>query len=207
MMRRPGDPQPDPKSVLRGIMLLGTGRQEGITCFRSTIQTFLAALAPGVALNIIAALTGLMSGHRLIALTRVSLSLCAFLAPPVISHALAKYWKKEDLWLRYATAALWCDWLQPVVMVLTLLLASLLTPSLVGQQGLAAAVVIVSGLYSLWLMWFVARTGLAVSKGQAALLCIANILFILACYGVATLLSAEYNFLRELILPSSLRRG
>ena len=47
------------------------------------------------------------------ALSLLGLTVVAQLAPPVLSHALARRWGREHLWLHYATAYNWCYWAHP----------------------------------------------------------------------------------------------
>ena len=96
------------------------------------------------------------------------LLMVAHLAPPVLSHPLARYWDREDWWLRYATAYNWVQCALP--------LAGL--PLVIGMQvvallGVPVGTVVPLGLtlfvgYALWQQWLLARHGLDLSRGRAA---------------------------------------
>jgi hypothetical protein len=96
--------------------------------------------------------------------------LCALLAPPILSYEFARLWKREDAWLRYAVALNWCQLILPFVAIALLLVLSVL--GAVGLPPEAANVLLALSLggYELWLHWFLARHGLRLSGGRAALL-------------------------------------
>jgi hypothetical protein len=162
--------------VLRAIVLCARGRPEGIAMFGSTPPAFLASLAPLIAFPLVATLTSLTS-HRGSAemLSDVAVFLQAFdalLALPVVSHALARHWGREEAWLRYATAANWCHWLLEAAFILAIFAAALLAA--VGLPGnvLLGPLLLAAAVYSLWLQFFLARRGLGVRRGQAWVLVI-----------------------------------
>ena len=97
-------------------------------------------------------------------------TLCALLAPPVLSFELARLWGRQNAWLRFATAFNWCQWVIPVIG--TLLLVVLGTLAALGLPRTVASAALVLGLvsYGLWLHWFLARHGLGLSRVRAALL-------------------------------------
>ena len=86
-------------------------------------------------------------------------TLCALLAPPVLSYSLARYWGREALWLRFATAFNWCQWAIPAIACLCCWRCSLLIA--LGVPNDAAGHLWILGLagYGLWLHWFLARHG------------------------------------------------
>ncbi|MEE8662728.1 MAG: hypothetical protein SOH81_03975 [Acetobacter sp.] len=190
-----------PKTVLRGMMLLALGRREGIECFRATPDAFLAALAPGIALNLVSLVISLMQHGRGIALTRVALSFCALLGPPVVSHMMARFWKREEQWLRYATAAAWCEWVTVLVTVMALLMAALIMPSLAHQPAFGKALMVTTELYGVWLGWFVARIGLGIGAGKALLLYAMTVLFVVGCYALASVVPPHHAYIMDLFKP------
>ena len=112
----------------------------------------------------------LLGGWAGPAVALVLIALTAQLAPPVLSHALARRWEREAGWLRYATAYNWCQWAVLAVMVLLLLVLGAVTgkpPSaVVGSRVFGWA----AGGYGMWLHWVLARHGLGLGAGRAALL-------------------------------------
>jgi hypothetical protein len=153
-----------------GVARVAVGRVDGLRRFGGTVQSFLTSLAPLIAFPLAGALIELVREGLLPALTLILVTLVAQLTPPVLSHALARWWGREDQWLHYATAYNWCYWALPVV--LALLMIVLGTAAGAGLPQTVAAQGVVAGLaaYSLWLHWFLARHALALSRGKAALL-------------------------------------
>ncbi len=194
------DETPDPKSIVQGMALLACGRAEGISRFRGTVNAFLAALAPGIAYNVVIFFLALLQKDTIVGLIRVELSLCAFLALPVISYAFAKRWNREERWLRYATASAWSQWTSLFVFVMVMAISALALPGLANRPGFDRAVMMASQLYDLWLGMFIARCGLEISRWRAALLYGSTALFVLICYTVATLLPPHHSYLSEILL-------
>ncbi|GBQ26889.1 hypothetical protein AA0472_2259 [Acetobacter estunensis NRIC 0472] len=184
--------------------LLACGRAEGIERFGGSVDSLLSALAPGLAMCLVGFLTVPLQKQPFIGLVRVELSFCTLLALPVISHALARRWGREKLWLRYATAAVWCEWVTVLVSIVALLLGALMFSPLASSPGFGTAVVLASDLYGLWLGVFVARKGLALGWGRAIVLYGATFVFALVCYGLASFLPPHYNFVQDLLQPGVL---
>lgn len=155
------------RNPLLGVVRLARGKVDGLAQFGDTPQSFLASLAPLVAFSLVGA--GLLAGRAgLDAVLGLLLVLVvAHLAPPVLSHALARYWDREDWWLRYATAYNWVQCALPLAVL----------PLAVGMQvavmlGFPAGTVVQLGIvlfvgYALWLQWLLARYGLDLSRGRA----------------------------------------
>jgi hypothetical protein len=162
--------RPQPGSILLGVIRLARGRADGIRQFGATRDAFLASLAPLIAFPLVGGGLMLLSGGGLGALADLLATLCALVAPPVLSFEVARLWGRQDAWLRFATAFNWCQWVIPVVgSILVLVLGTL------AALGLPRAVVrggLVFGLlsYGLWLHWFLARHGLGLSGLRAGLL-------------------------------------
>jgi len=64
-----------------------------------------------------------------------------------------------------------------------------------------AGVMIGVELYELWLAWFVARAGLEITGGKAALLVVLINGAVAALYLIAALLPPYYNALKEIMGP------
>lgn len=154
-------------SPVVGAAQVAIGRAEGIARFGDTPQAFLASLAPLVAFPLVGAAALLMQGNLADAATTLLLTVVAQLAPAVLSHALAVRWGREAEWLRYATAFNWCQWAIPLVFLLLLFTMQVARlPDGVGGN----LVVLVLACYGIWLHWTLARHGLRLSRGLAALL-------------------------------------
>lgn len=151
---------------LVGIAQLAIGRREGILRFRSTPGAFLTSLAPWILFPLAAAALGKVNEPLLF----VAAVLVGQLTPPVLTHALAVRWGRGEAWLRYATAYNWCQWAVSIVFLGLLLLMAVATGSqepAMQQVGLLMLVVV--GFYG-WISWVVARSGLGIGPGRAALL-------------------------------------
>lgn len=161
------------RCIYKGVFLLATGRAEGLDYFGGTPARFLASLA-SLGLWPLIAVGALASGHGgPEMLSDVMASVCAVLAPPVITHELATRWDRAAQWPRYATAFNWCQWALPVAGLIVVTIVAGLSRS--GMLGPPALVVLIGmfGVYGFWLHWFVARRGLALSPLRAAVLVVA----------------------------------
>ncbi len=162
---------PPPKlTPLQGVLLLARGRAEGLACFRGTPEGFLASLVPLLAVPLAGAVLLLLGGGVVQAVALLLLALVSQLAPPVLSHALARAFGQEERWLRYATAYNWCQWavLAVVAALLTVLggVTGAPLPAVLGSPVLGYA----AGGYAMWLHWVLARHGLGLPGWRAAAL-------------------------------------
>ena len=158
------------RNIALGVLLLARGRARGLDQFGNTVQGFLASLAPLIAFPLVGAMLVLTQGAVVPALTDFLATMCAILAPPVLSHALARRWRREADWLRFATAFGWCQWVLPLVAVAVMLVMAMAVGVGLPEQAGRGALLAVVALYALWLNWFVARHGLRLSPLRAAAL-------------------------------------
>lgn len=93
-----------------GIWRLARFRADGLAAFDATPQGLLNALAPWLAITLVATLGVLIGGDVLRALTDLCASVAGLLAPLVVGHALARWFGREDRWLRFAVAMTWVQW-------------------------------------------------------------------------------------------------
>ncbi len=160
------------RNALIGIALVARGRRDGLLQFSATKEAFLASLAPLVAFPLVGSALMLLAGARWDAVEDFLATLCAVLAPPVLSQALAWAWGREAAWLHYATAFNWCQWAVPAMAALLLLILGLMLNAGLSQAAAAFAFVLCLAAYALWLHWFVTRYGLGLGPWRAALLVI-----------------------------------
>jgi hypothetical protein len=160
------------RSILVGILRIARGRADGIACFGASPQAFLSSLAPLLAFPLVGAILAISSEGLIRALTGLAVTLCALLMPAVLSFELARLWKRQEAWLRFATAFNWCEWILPVVACLVMLPLSLAIAAGMGET--AASLVLAGTLagYGLWLHWFLARKALGLSALRAVTLVI-----------------------------------
>ena len=163
--RRPGAV----RQVIYGLFLLGTGRSEGFACFEGGRDAFLASLSPPIAFLLVLSALLLSQRPTLPALCLVLLMLCAVLLPPVLSHLLARLWRRADRWQRYATASAWSVWLVLPIYLPAMLLASVLLQMGLGHDAAGRAAMLLLAGYFLWLQWFMAWKGLAIGRFKAVL--------------------------------------
>ncbi|MFT8664905.1 hypothetical protein [Acetobacter orientalis] len=196
------------RKIFQGMLLLASGRREGIQNFSGTPDSFGAALAPQLAFLLVGAFQLFFVPDKIMGATKVVLSLCTILLPAVVTHFFAKRWGRGALWLRYITAATWTNWIVLLVTLVATLLAAILFPPLLEQTGFIKALVVVAAVYELWLQWFVARAGLGLSGVRAAVLYAAVLLATFALYAVAALLPPHYMVLNDLLQPAiSMKAG
>jgi hypothetical protein len=179
--------------ILRGVGLIARGRAEGLNCFRDSTQAFLYSLLPGLGIMVAAAVEGLAEGAGARAFGEIPGTLCILLAPSVISYELARLWGREAFWHRYIVAFNWCQWLLPFiafVMIVGVALAQL--AGVAGQAGVRVLFVCLAG-YALWLNWFLARHGLALSPWRAVALVFTVNLGTIALLLGPTLLAARFE--------------
>lgn len=166
-------------NIVLGILLLARGRAEGLREFGYTVQAFLSSLAPLLAFPLVGYLLVALQGGAAeeggsaAAFADLLGTVCAVLAPAVISFELARLWQREALWLRYATALNWTQWAIPVLASALLVLVYPLLAATLSVRVALGVVGILIGAYALWLHWFVARHGLSLSGRRAALLVLA----------------------------------
>jgi hypothetical protein len=162
-------PPPRP-NVLRGIARVARGRPDGLNQFSGTVQGFLVSLAPLLAFPLVGTLLVLGHGGGAPAISDFLATVAVLLAPAVLSFEFARLWRREAYWLRFATAFNWCQWVLPVLAaVLVTVLGALLHAGLPRPAAPKLLVLCLAG-YGLWMHWFLARHGLALSRLRAALL-------------------------------------
>jgi hypothetical protein len=155
--------------ILRGIVRLARGRADGLAQFGDTRQAFLASLFPLIAFPLLGeVLVALRGGTP--SLADLLATLCALLAPPVLSFSLARYWGREALWPRFATAFNWCQWAIPAIAFLLLMVVSLLIALGVPQDAASHLWILGLAGYGVWLHWFLARHALNLTAIRAVVL-------------------------------------
>jgi hypothetical protein len=141
--------------------------------FGATRDGFLASLAPLIAFPLVGGTLMLLGGGGLTAVSYVLVTLCALVAPLVLSFEVARLWHRQQLWLRFATAFNWCRLIIPFVGFVLLVIFAMLVA--LGLPNWAAQVGLLLGLlsYEIWLHWFLALHGLGLSRSRALLLAFA----------------------------------
>ena len=158
------------KPILVGIMRVARGRADGIEYFGLDAQAYLSSLAPLIAFSLVGMGIGLLTEGPRRALTGLAMTLCALLAPAVISYELARHWKRTEFWVRFATAFNWCEWILPILFFLVMVPISVAMR--IGLDEAVARLLVIGclGLYGLWIHWFLARKALSLSGVRAFVL-------------------------------------
>jgi hypothetical protein len=159
-----------PQSVVIGVLRVARGRVDGIGYFGGNSQAFLSSLAPLLAFPLVGMVLGLMTDGALQSLSDFVMYLCALLTPAVVSYELARWWGRGELWLRFATAFNWCEWILPIVGCLLMVPISVAMGAGLDAQTAGLILVGCLAVYGLWLHWFLARHALSLPGLKAALL-------------------------------------
>jgi hypothetical protein len=165
MTAAPRRPMPP---ILRGVGLIARGRPAGLNCFRDSPRAFLFSLMPGLGIMAAAVVQGVAEGSAGSAIGEIPSTLCVLLAPAVLSYEMARFWGREAFWNRYIVAFNWCQWLLPVIAFVLIAGLTLAHSAGIDPQGGLRVLLVCLGGYALWLNWFLARHGLALSVWRAA---------------------------------------
>jgi hypothetical protein len=163
MKAKPGRP-----NILRGIVLLCTGRPAGFAEIGSGRDAFLSSLAPLIAFPLVGCLLMAAQGKTEDAIADFLATLIALLGPPVLSQFLARRWAREDRWFRFATAVNWCQWAVPLIGAGLVLIAGFMVQVGVPLRTSVILLLCLLLAYAFWLQWFLARHGLDLSGVRAA---------------------------------------
>jgi hypothetical protein len=158
------------KGILLGILRIARGRPDGIGCFGSSPQAFLSSLAPLIAFPLVGAILTVFTDGPRKALAGLAMTLCALLTPAVVSYELARIWRREEAWARFATAFNWCEWILPVLACFILVPLSVAINAGMSENAASMILLACLGGYGLWLHWFLARKALALSALRAVVL-------------------------------------
>jgi hypothetical protein len=161
---------PPRASILRGIARVALGKPDGLQQFPATVQGFLISLVPLLAFPLAGTWLLLLNGEGLSAITSLLGTVTVLLAAPVLSFEFARLWHREPYWLRFATAFNWCQWLLPLLACALLIVLAGLVHIGLSQHAATGILLLVMGAYGLWLHWFLARHGLALSPLRAVVL-------------------------------------
>jgi hypothetical protein len=168
MADAPQLPRSNALRILLAISRVARGRSDGLGLFGNSPQAFLASLAPQLAFPIVGGAMMLAGGGGLPVIRDLLSTLCLLLAPQVLSFELARLWRRDAAWFRFATAFNWCQWVLPALGLAVLLILSVAMPN-ANPRYTAPALIGIVGSYGLWLHWFVSRKALGLSTGRAIL--------------------------------------
>lgn len=171
--RRSRGPGPDRQAsgraarVLRGLLLLGCGRADGLDWFNNDRDAVLSALAPPIGFIVVLALLLLLQKPSLPGLCLVVLLFCTVLLQPVLAELIARVWRRRPRWMLYATVSIWSVWLVIPAYVPAMLVASVLLQFGVDRVIASRAAALLLEAYFFWLHWFVVWKALNINRLQA----------------------------------------
>lgn len=160
-------------AAARGVARVALFHEDGLALFDASPKGLLNALAPWLAFSLVAAALMAARLDAAVGLGDLLGSVIVLVAPPVLSHALARFWGREAGWLRYAVAFAWTQWVMPPALVLALTASFFLMSS--GLPDPLAQTVALVGLlvYALALNVFVAERALRLSRWRAVAMVVA----------------------------------
>ena len=153
--------------TLRGIFLLATWRGEGIANFADTRQAFLNSLAPLLALPLVGFLLLAAQGQFVAAFSNLLLAVVVLLGPLLASQAIARWWRRDGGWYRFATALNWCQWGITAVAMLMLFMVGLAINTGLSQRGGTLLLALGCIVYAVSVQSLIARAGLGMSAARA----------------------------------------
>lgn len=175
--------QTPPGNLLAGLTRLVLFNRSGFAAIGSTTQAFLSSLAPLIAFVSVGTVLDVLGLGWRLGLGDGLQTLCVVLGQPVASNLFARLWRREDRWLRYATAMNWCQVAIPVLGAVFLAAAAVFGSASASPRTLVMAAFSAVFVYAVVLNWFLAWRGLDLSPWRA-------VLFLLAVTGAVSLLLA-----------------
>lgn len=144
----------------RGVARLARFDASGLDAFDATPQGLVNALTPWLAFSLAGCALVAIAGDVGRAVSDLLASVAALLTPPVLSHALAGLLGRRPLWLRYAVAVVWCQWVMPPALLLALTGSFLLMSIGVPQDPAERLAMLALLAYALCLNVFLTRKAL-----------------------------------------------
>jgi hypothetical protein len=175
-------------SVLRGIVRLARFRAEGFAEFDTTNRAFLTSLVPLIVFPVLMQIT---QGLWTQALFDLFFTIVTLLTPLLVTEFLSRRWGRQALWVRFAVASNWCQWVLPAMLMVVLLVLRIGSHLGLPLDGnVIAPCLVVLALYGIVLQWFLARRGLDLSAGKAVLMVLAADLSTALLVGVPMMLES-----------------
>ena len=170
--------------MLLGVLRLMRFRTDGWDLIAGTRQMFLNSLPPLLAFPVLSSLWAALQGGAItLGLTDLLATLVALLAPAVLSEALARRWRCDAAWLRYAVGFNWCQFAVAIGGAAAMFVAASLLPAGPARASAAGIALLGTAIYALALQWFLVRSGL----GLGSLRAVAFTLFVNAGTGMLAL--------------------
>jgi hypothetical protein len=158
-----------PGPLMGGIVRLAMFNPAGFASIGNSREAFLSSLTPLIAFLIVGTTLESLGGGWRSGVGDGLQTLCILLGQPVVSNFYARWFKREEPWLRYATAMNWCQLAIPLVAIAFLIAALMLGGIAPSPRSLAIGLIGAIFVYAALLNWFLAWRGLNLSAWRAAL--------------------------------------
>lgn len=154
-------------NILKGMFRLAIGRADAFSLLGSREENFLYALTPGLAIRLVLGFFLLTKAFNEANIVKVLWPFCTFLLVPVFIYEASRLFKRKEKWLRLAVAFLWGEW----VLVFIGLISALVVSTIMMQPVLTVLKIsyLFTGLYYIWLLWFMISRGLELGRGKTFL--------------------------------------
>ena len=156
--------------ILRGLWRLAKGDAGGIREFGGGLENFYASLAPLIAFPLVGALVTALQVNWRVAVVSFLARLCGVLVLPVLVYEFARFYGREPMWLRTATALNWSFWVLLPVLLVGAFIGGILAQIGLPMRAAELATLGIMAVYLLWYRWFILRAGLALNGWRAALI-------------------------------------
>lgn len=156
--------------ILRGLWRLAKGDAGGIREFGGGLDNFYASLAPLIAFPLVGALVTALQVNWRVAVVSFLARLCGVLVLPVLVYEFARFYGREPMWLRTATALNWSFWALLPVLLVGAFIGGILAQIGLPMRAAELATLGIMAVYLLWYRWFILRAGLALNGWRAALI-------------------------------------
>ena len=156
--------------ILRGLWRLAKGDAGGIREFGGGLENFYASLAPLIAFPLVGALVTALQVNWRVAVVSFLARLCGVLVLPVLVYEFARFYGREPMWLRTATALNWSFWALLPVLLVGAFIGGILAQIGLPMRAAELATLGIMAVYLLWYRWFILRAGLALNGWRAALI-------------------------------------
>jgi hypothetical protein len=183
--------------ILRGLWRLAKGERAGIAEFGSNLDHFYASFGPLIGIPLALALVMAVQGDWQPALVGFLSNLVGVLLLPVLIYEFSRLFKRQDLWMRTATALNWSFLMIFPAFAVAVLVSGVLARCGLAETAAAMLTLALLGAYLLWYRLFALAAGLGLSLWQAGLVMLVSSVGV----GIVTLAPIAFGLGPNLALP------